>query len=75
MLSFLSCTWCQGLAVTCACGTPWTFLLIIFRVVIRTTNIGICKRIIVDACILTAVYMSTATSIYTRGFIIISLNN
>ena len=27
-LSFFSSTWCQGLAVACDCGTPWTFLLI-----------------------------------------------
>ena len=26
-LSFFSSSWCQGLAVSCDCGTPWTFLL------------------------------------------------
>ena len=27
---FSSC-WCQGLAVVCDCGTPWTFLLTVLR--------------------------------------------
>ena len=26
-LSFFSCSWCQGLASACNCGTPWIFLL------------------------------------------------
>ena len=26
-LSFFSSSWCQGLAATCDCGAPWTFLL------------------------------------------------
>ena len=28
-MSFFSCPWCQWLAATCACGTPWTFLLML----------------------------------------------
>ena len=26
-LSFISSSWCRGLAAICDCGTPWTFLL------------------------------------------------
>ena len=26
-LSFVSSSWCQGLAAASDCGTPWTFLL------------------------------------------------
>ena len=29
-LSFFSSFWCQGMAATCACGTPWTFLFTVF---------------------------------------------
>ena len=26
-----SSSWCQGLAVVCDCGTPWTFLLTVLK--------------------------------------------
>ena len=28
---FFSSSWCQGLAATCACGTPWTILLFLYK--------------------------------------------
>ena len=30
-LSFVSSSWCRGLAAVCDCGTPWTFLLTFFH--------------------------------------------
>ena len=30
--SFFSSSWCQGLAGACDCGTPWTFLLTVWRI-------------------------------------------
>ena len=29
-LPFFSSSWCRGLVVVCDCGTPWTFLLPFF---------------------------------------------
>ena len=37
-LSFFSSSWCQGLAVVCDCGIPWTFLLTFFYYVYKNDN-------------------------------------
>ena len=29
-LSFVSSSWCKGLAAACDCGTPWTFPIFFF---------------------------------------------
>ena len=68
----IDCSWCQGLAVTSACGSSWTFLFTLFAVfgyIISVLDCSVCRlHCVLFHLFITTWYVRHSVFLYSKMF-------